>query len=45
MSHELPGSVGGELHADAEQLLLEQGSAQADLWGANCFPGQGGKST
>ena len=38
-------AVGGELHADAEQLLLEQGSAQANLWGANCFPGRGEKST
>jgi len=34
-------AVGGELHADAEQLLLEQGSHQADLWGANYYPGQG----
>jgi hypothetical protein len=34
-------AVGGELHADAEQLLLEQGSRQADLWGANYYPGLG----
>jgi hypothetical protein len=34
-------AVGGELHADAEQLLLEQGSQQADLWGANYYPGLG----
>lgn len=34
-------AVGGELHADAEQVLLSQGSAQADLWGANYYPGQG----
>lgn len=33
-------AVGGELHADAEQLLLEQGSRQADLWGANYYPGR-----
>ena len=33
--------VGGELHADAEQLLLENGSRQADLWGANYYPGRG----
>jgi hypothetical protein len=32
-------AVGGELHADAEALLLEQGSRQEDLWGANYFPG------
>ena len=34
-------AVGGELHADAEQLLLEGGSEQADLWGANYYPGRG----
>lgn len=34
-------AVGGELHADAEQLMLEQGSRQADLWGANYYPGRG----
>ncbi|MBI4486759.1 MAG: hypothetical protein HY655_12180 [Acidobacteria bacterium] len=31
-------AVGGELHADAEALLLEQGSQQADLWGVNYYP-------
>ena len=35
------GCVGGELHADAEQLLLADGSRQADLWGANYYPGRG----
>jgi len=34
-------ALGGELHADAEQVLLEQGSRQADLWGANYYPGRG----
>ena len=34
-------AVGGELHADAEQLLLQKGSRQADLWGANYYPGKG----
>jgi hypothetical protein len=34
-------AVGGELHADAEQLLLAAGSRQADLWGANYYPGKG----
>lgn len=34
-------AVGGELHADAEQLLLDSGSRQADLWGANYYPGKG----
>ena len=35
-------AVGGELHADAEQLLIESGSRQTDLWGANYYPGKGG---
>ncbi len=34
-------AVGGELHADGERLLLEHGSAQDDLWGANYYPGRG----
>jgi len=34
-------AVGGELHADGEQLLLEEGSEQDDLWGANYYPGRG----
>ena len=34
-------AVGGQLHADAEQLLLASGSRQADLWGANYYPGKG----
>jgi Protein of unknown function (DUF5674) len=33
-------AVGGELHADAEALLLEEGSRQEDLWGANYYPGR-----
>ena len=33
-------AVGGELHADAEQKLLEQGSQQTDLWGINIYPQQ-----
>lgn len=28
-------AIGGELHADAEAVLLNDGSKQADLWGAN----------
>ena len=31
-------AIGGELHADEEALLLEQGSRQADLWGINLYP-------
>lgn len=34
-------AIGGELHADAEQVLLSGGSRQADLWGANYYPGRG----
>lgn len=34
-------AIGGEMHADAEQLLLEAGSRQVDLWGANYYPGRG----
>jgi len=29
---------GGEMHADCESRLLEQGSEQDDLWGANWYP-------
>ena len=36
-------AVGGELHADAEQVLLEDGSLQADLWGANYYPAELGE--
>jgi len=31
-------AIGGELHADEEQLLLEQGSKQEHLWGINLYP-------
>jgi len=31
-------ALGGELHADAEQILLDQGSKQVDLWGFNIYP-------
>jgi hypothetical protein len=34
-------AIGGELHADAEALLLDGGSRQSSLWGANYFPGAG----
>lgn len=36
--------IGGELHADEEAVLLEQGSEQADLWGINLYPGKSGDS-
>jgi hypothetical protein len=29
---------GGELHADCEQVLLEDGSRQEDIWGADWLP-------
>lgn len=34
-------AVGGEMHADAEEALLEDGSRQPNLWGANYYPGRG----
>ena len=34
-------AVGGELHADEEALLLEDGSRQENLWGGNYYPGRG----
>ena len=33
-------AIGGEMHVDDEQVLLESGSRQADLWGANYYPGR-----
>ena len=31
-------SGGGELHADCEQILLAEGSQQANVWGADWYP-------
>lgn len=31
-------ALGGELHADAEAVLLEADSEQKDLWGGNIYP-------
>lgn len=31
-------AIGGELHADEEQVLLEQNSKQHNLWGINIYP-------
>jgi len=31
---------GGEMHADCESVLLEDGSEQDDLWGANWYPAE-----
>ena len=33
-------AVGGEMHADAEAILLEDGSRQSELWGFNILPGK-----
>jgi hypothetical protein len=35
-------AAGGELHSDEEALLIEDGSAQGDLWGINLYPGESG---
>jgi hypothetical protein len=34
--------VGGELHADEEEMLLEDGSKQENLWGINLYPEKSG---
>jgi len=31
-------ALDGDLHADEEALLLEDGSEQRDLWGVNLYP-------
>jgi len=31
-------AIGGELHADEESLLLQNGSRQENLWGINIYP-------
>lgn len=36
-------AVSGELHADEEALLLEDGSRQHDLWGINLYPAETGE--
>jgi len=33
-------SGGGEMHADCESVLLDNGSEQDDLWGANWYPNE-----
>ena len=33
-------ALGGGLHSDEEQALIEQGSDQQDLWGINIYPEQ-----
>ncbi len=36
-------AVGGELHADEETVLLEDGSKQTNLWGINLYPDKTGE--
>jgi hypothetical protein len=33
-------AIDAEMHADLEELLLENGSEQKNLWGANVYPGK-----
>ena len=33
--------VNGELHSDEQELLIEQGSKQENLWGINIYPEAG----
>jgi len=35
-------AIDGDMHADLEELLLQNGSLQSDLWGANIYPEQTG---
>jgi len=35
-------AIGGEMHSDEEALLLDDGSAQQDLWGINLYPAETG---
>jgi hypothetical protein len=34
-------AIDGELHSDEEEMLLENGSRQASLWGINIYPDAG----
>ena len=36
-------AIGGELHADEEAILLQDGARQAELWGINLYPGTAGE--
>jgi hypothetical protein len=33
-------AIGGELHSDEEAALIDDGSAQEDLWGINLYPAE-----
>lgn len=41
--HEGLLALDAELHADLERLLLENGSAQENLWGFNLYPDEEGE--
>ena len=36
-------AIDGELHADEQALLLENGSKQENLWGINIYPDKSGE--
>jgi hypothetical protein len=36
--HQRRIALGGEMHSDAEEILLRSGSRQADIWGGNLWP-------
>lgn len=36
-------AIGGEMHADEEAEMLENGSKQENLWGINLYPADFGK--
>ena len=37
-------AIGGELQSDEEAALIEDGSAQANLWGVNLYPAEQGEA-
>lgn len=36
-------AIGGDMHADEEAVLIEEGALQKDLWGVNLYPDQTGE--
>jgi Protein of unknown function (DUF5674) len=36
-------AIDADMHADLEEILLEDGSKQKDLWGANIYPAKDGE--
>lgn len=38
-------AIGGDLHADEEAILIENGSSQNNLWGINYYLGKDADST